>query len=346
MKRSIGKITTSVNLIFSTNVKSVRITVMSRDITEGISVISKENSLETQIPPFALLGPFMMVVTLTTLLINPVHLQLSLPLIALTGISLCWKWKIQGLFASLALLTVTLFYKLFFSSPPERVFWDILSSVALGLSFSIIALCYKEIEEILGKTQQESASIIQKFSNVNENARLLEDQRNQELHEEIAKGKELQQKLNELERQLNEQIASSLSSEQTSEKMREKMNNVSLQNESLLRELFQKRHECEKLLKELGEQAELTQMALENQKKTFEASIERLQQELIAVQTSKVEIVPSAEVLAPSEMVSPSAHETAKERSKSKSKRARRLTIGQILSCPGGQNLMPLLSNQ
>ncbi|MBA3603188.1 MAG: hypothetical protein H0W50_06010 [Parachlamydiaceae bacterium] len=229
-------------------------------------MISKENSLEKQVQSLALIGPFMLLVTLITLLISPSHQQLHLPLIAVSGILICWKWKMQGLFSSLALLTIALFYQLFFNSPPERIFWELLVAAAIALTFSITALSFKEVEEVLCEAQQESTSTKHQFHNLNDQIQKLEEQCNSELNhvnQDTAKSELLRKKL-------DEQIALTQASEQVAEKIREKMNGISLQNESLLRELFQKRHECDKLSHSLAEQIELTQMELDDQKKAYE----------------------------------------------------------------------------
>ncbi len=230
-------------------------------------MISKEKSLGKQVQSLALIGPFMLLVTLTTLLISPTHQQLYLPLIAVSGILICWKWKLQGLFSSLALLAIALFYQVFFNSPPERIFWELLVAAAIALTFSITALSFKEVEEVLCEAQQDSTSTKQQFHNLNVQIQRLEEKSsnglNQVNQETAAKSELLQQKL-------DEQIALTHASEQVTEKIREKMNGISIQNESLLRELFQKRHECDKLSQGLAEQIELTQMELDDQKKAYE----------------------------------------------------------------------------
>lgn len=241
---------------------------------------SRENSLTKLVQSLALLGPFMMMVTLTALLISPVHQQLYLPLLALIGIPLCWKWKYSGLWASLALLSAILFYQLFFSSSPERIFWELLVAAALALTFAITALSYKEVEEVLIEVHHTSTSNMQSFLEANERAQLLEERHLQELHHEIAKSKQFEQKL-------NEQVTLTQTNEEAAERLRDKMNVISLQNESLLRELFQKRHECEKLSQEIKDQVELSQMELDDQKKAYqslkeerEAFAERNQKEI------------------------------------------------------------------
>ncbi|MBA3284461.1 MAG: hypothetical protein H0U27_05300, partial [Nitrosopumilus sp.] len=226
-------------------------------------MISKEYSLEKQVQSLALIGPFMLLVTLTTLLISPSHQQLYLPLIALSGILICWKWKVQGLFTSLALLAIALFYQLFTNSSPEKIFWELLVAAAVALTFSITALSFKEVEDVLCEAQQNSTTAKQEFQNLNEHIQQLEAQRNNGLNQDTTNIKHLNQKL-------EEQIALTQASEEVIEKVREKMNGISLQNESLLRELFQKRHECDKLSQNLAEHIELTQMELDDQKKAYE----------------------------------------------------------------------------
>lgn len=197
------------------------------------------NILEEQAGLWTQLGPFIMLVTLAILLINPVHQSLLIPMSSLIAIPVCWKWKVRGLSVALSCLAVVFIYQ-FLNSKPEIIFWELMLTVSAALTYSITAFCSLEVEELFKKRQQESTSKLQEFLGINEKMQLAEEQKAKEIGLALAKADLLQQKL-------NEQISLLQACEEGSAATREKMGNIAAQNENLLRELFQKRHECDKL---------------------------------------------------------------------------------------------------
>lgn len=116
-----------------------------------------EQKIESQVQFWALLGPFVTSLTFILLLLKASG-DWQMPLVGLTGIVLCWQWRIKGLAGSLVLLLAFLTYHGFYVHSAD-LYWNIGISVSLALSFAITALSFDEItsmvmplhKEILGK---------------------------------------------------------------------------------------------------------------------------------------------------------------------------------------------------
>lgn len=204
---------------------------------------AEENALENQKGLWTLLGPIILLVTLTILLINPVHQSLLIPLISLAAIPACWKWKMRGLSIALGCLAILFVYQ-FLKSTPGIIFWELMLTLSAALTYTITAFCSLEVGELFKQQQKDSISELQEFQGIHEKMHLAEEQKFKEIGLALAKVELMQQKL-------NEQTALLQTREEEVSITREKIGNIAAQNENLLRELFQKRHECDKLVRQL-----------------------------------------------------------------------------------------------
>ncbi len=177
------------------------------------------------------------------MLLNPLQQNLLIPGIALISFPLCWKWKTRGLYAALSLLGCVLLYHLW-TAPSEKIFWDLLLGAAAALTFTITTLCSQEVAALISPLQEEAFSRQQNLLEANEKIQELEKKLEESISGEIAHAKLFQQKLNEADLRVH-------ASEKASFVIRDKSAAIAAQNESLLRELFQKRHEYEKLLQQM-----------------------------------------------------------------------------------------------
>jgi hypothetical protein len=235
-------------------------------------VNTEKTSLLEQVGFWSLLGPFIMLVTLTILLLNPLQQNLVIPGIALISLPLCWKWKNRGLYTALSLLGCVLLYQLW-NAPSEQIFWDLLLGAAAALTFTITMLCSQEVDALISPLQEEAFSRQQNLLEANEKVQELEKQLEVSIAGEIANAKLFQQKLNEADMRVH-------ASEKASLVVRDKSAAIAAQNESLLRELFQKRHEYEKLLQQMQSYEAEKQMQQASSHET-EKEVEILQLETV-----------------------------------------------------------------
>lgn len=238
----------------------------------GISLNAKQKQLENRIEAWTIAGPLIMVLTLLVVLINPLYHQLSLPVIALLGLICCWKWKIPGLALSLTILFSFSIYQLI--QYPDKILWNASLSSAIGLTFCITALSYKEISTIFSEMSEEELVKQQNLKFADEKVIALEKRAQEaektlknhtqilqdQLAEKIASLKSyetLHTKSREDVLLLNNQLAekhNTLKSYETLITMaREEVLHINKQNESLAQELHKLRNQSELLRQEFEE---------------------------------------------------------------------------------------------
>jgi hypothetical protein len=216
-------------------------------------VNAEGNSIEKQTVLCTLLGPFILLITLSILLINPVHHFPLTPLVSLFAIAACWQWQMRGLIGALVCLAAIFVYQ-FLNSAPEAIFWELLLTVSVALTLSITALCSLDVQELFKQHSLESLETTSKLQDflamkekmqwANDKILQVEMDKANEIRLALAEADELQQKLM-AQKVLLQKCEEEFSATQ------EKMRNIISQNENLLRELFQKRHECDKLNRQL-----------------------------------------------------------------------------------------------
>lgn len=206
---------------------------------------AKEKKLERQVEIWTLLGPFIMIMTLTVILIKPTHHQLYIPLAALIGIPICWKWKLPGFVVSLGILSALMTYQSLYTSH-DFILWDFLLGIAVALTFAVTALSFKEVEAVLRNIQSESSARLQSFIMAGEKIKALETKNESELAIQLSRINVLQDNLTEKARQLQ-------SYEQIVNVAREELLHTIRQNEAFQQEVFNTRHELALLEQKLEE---------------------------------------------------------------------------------------------
>jgi chromosome segregation ATPase len=120
-----------------------------------------ERKVENQVQFWALLGPFVVLLSIAILLFK-VSDHWYIPLSALVGIPLCVKWQMKGMAASLVLLSILLLSNYQDLELGER-YWHIGLSLAMAFSFIILTLSLEEAQGLLQKLQLESDSRLENF---------------------------------------------------------------------------------------------------------------------------------------------------------------------------------------
>lgn len=110
-----------------------------------------EKIIERQLPYATLLGPLVILAALFIIIIKVAPNEAYIPLVALIGVLLCWKWKLQGMAAAICLLAATVFYR--YQGDP---LWHIGMASSLALAFLITALSFEEVDAQLSTRQSES----------------------------------------------------------------------------------------------------------------------------------------------------------------------------------------------
>jgi hypothetical protein len=126
-----------------------------------------EKKVERQLQFWAILGPFVLLLSLFILLFKVSDNQWYFALSSVVGIPLCLKWKMRGLAGSLLFLfcMTLLSYQ---DIPLEERYWHIGMSMALALSFVILTLSIEEVQGVLGELQNESQSRLEHLFKLDE----------------------------------------------------------------------------------------------------------------------------------------------------------------------------------
>lgn len=116
-----------------------------------------ENRLDQHIRFWAVLGPFLMLMTLFVMVIRSTPEDLYIALSILIGLPICWKWKHTGLALAFAFLGSGLVLSVIYG-PLEDRFWYFGISLATAMAFVVTSLSLEEVAALIGNLQFESKS--------------------------------------------------------------------------------------------------------------------------------------------------------------------------------------------
>lgn len=117
--------------------------------------------IETQVQFWSLLGPFLLLLSITVLLFK-VSAHWYFPVSALIGIPLCLKWKMKGM--AVALCTLLLFSGIGYQNLElDDRYWHVGLSIAMAFSFIVMTLSLEEVQGLVAKLERESQSRLDNF---------------------------------------------------------------------------------------------------------------------------------------------------------------------------------------
>lgn len=108
---------------------------------------SLEQQCETRMSFWTILGPLMILSSLTTLFFKSSPYHWLLACTAFTALILCWKWKWSGLVVSLSGLAIVI-TMLFQKAPLLDLYWYAGFGISLGASLIIATLAWEELEPL------------------------------------------------------------------------------------------------------------------------------------------------------------------------------------------------------
>lgn len=195
-----------------------------------------EKNVELQVQLWALAGPIIAVATLATLLFEGSGHTLYLSWTLLAGIIVSWKWKVRGLVGALSALALVVGYR-YLETPIDERLWHLGMAVAIALTFIITALTFEEIESLVGGLQQESSSRLKSLLQLDEKLETVQSKLAEEKEQLAARVAEQEEKIASYERLVSF--------------TREEILSTHAQQEKLLQELFDRRHEVARLKEEI-----------------------------------------------------------------------------------------------
>ena len=131
----------------------------------------KSDKLTFQVKFWALIGPFICLLSLFVFFVKGTTTPTHLPVVLLLGVPLCWKWKLKGFAGSIALLCSLLFY--YYSDIPlDERFWHLGMGISTAMSLLITALSFEEVEALIDGMKVESRSRLENLWKVDEKLQL------------------------------------------------------------------------------------------------------------------------------------------------------------------------------
>lgn len=125
-----------------------------------------EKKIENQVQFWSLLGPFLILLSVTVLLFK-VSSHWYFPVAALIGLPLCVKWKMKGMAAALSCL---LFFSVlaYQNLELDERYWHVGMVLAMAFSFIVLTLSLEEVQNLVDKLQIESQSRLDNFLRLDE----------------------------------------------------------------------------------------------------------------------------------------------------------------------------------
>jgi len=131
----------------------------------------KSDKLTFQVKFWALIGPFICLLSLFVYFVKGTTTPTYLPLVLLMGVPCCWKWKLKGFAGSVALLCLLLFYY-YGDIPLDDRFWHLGMGISTAMSLLITALSFEEVEVLIDGIKLESRSRLENLWKVDEKLQL------------------------------------------------------------------------------------------------------------------------------------------------------------------------------
>lgn len=192
---------------------------------------SNSGSIERQVTFWSLLGPFFLLMATAVLILHASNLSaLVYPPLVLLGLPLCWRFRIKGMAATLALFIAALAIRYPDITVQER-FWEVGITLSYSLGIFVTAFSLEEVANLVQSLSLESKSRLENLLRLDE------------------KLKRLRERLDQERQMLSQQVQSL---EQAKEKQDSKVSGYLKLTAILKEELKQCRSREDQLLQELG----------------------------------------------------------------------------------------------
>jgi len=134
-----------------------------------------EKKIDRQVQFWAVLGPFILTVTLLVSFMAPSLFQKWLAAAGAGGIPLCWRFKLRGLAGAAGALL--LLYSYFaFEMPLEQLIWNGGLALSTLLAFAVTALSLEEVEGLIGNLELQSKSRLDQLWRLDEKLKELQEE--------------------------------------------------------------------------------------------------------------------------------------------------------------------------
>ncbi|MCB1135135.1 MAG: hypothetical protein KDK78_02600, partial [Chlamydiia bacterium] len=133
----------------------------------------KTANIESQIQIWALLGPFVLLLSFVLGFYKLSSQHYYLALIPIVAIPLCLRWRAVGMLAAPVVATVLVFF-LYGSLPQSERYWLVGMAMTVSLGMIVTALAMEEVRGLVGCLRQESSSRLENLLRLDEKLRSAE----------------------------------------------------------------------------------------------------------------------------------------------------------------------------
>lgn len=197
-----------------------------------------EKNVEQQVKFWALIGPFISLLTLLVSIMRETPFQTPFSLAVVVSIPLCWKWKLRGFAIAMGALWAIYAYHVMDLEPAMQL-WSAGIGIAASLSLLATALSYEEVSTLIDSMQIESKSRLDSMLSLDEKLKLVHDRN-------LLDQEGLKNTIKELEREKVELADCVEASEKTVLVVRQELASTHSKVEELLQELYTARSQYAK----------------------------------------------------------------------------------------------------
>lgn len=209
----------------------------------------KEKNLQQQVQFWALVGPFISLLTILVSFMKYSPMQYTFATVMIVAIPVCWKWRMRGFAISMGVLMALVAYQFMDMNFDQRI-WVGGISLAFSLSLLSTALSFEEISSLMDSMQVESKSRLDSMLRLDEKFKQVSDQYQGE-------ERQLKDKLQEQENEIAQLKNRASASEKLAQVVREELAATHKRNDEILQELYNARNKsslAERKMIELEEQ--------------------------------------------------------------------------------------------
>lgn len=199
-------------------------------LERGYSVKITIKKIESPLSFWFMLGPLFLSFILLAVVIRSTPSQWGLPLMAMGGILLCYRWKWRGFLVASGALVALSIYQIALNRPEEWL-WNSVLTLALISSFVVTMLLMEESQGILDTLKGQSDNFNGNLLQLEE--RLSASQKKLEIERQV-----LMARIEPLKREISEKDEKLQSYDKLVSIVREELASAHLRHEKLLQDLF------------------------------------------------------------------------------------------------------------
>jgi DNA repair exonuclease SbcCD ATPase subunit len=192
----------------------------------------KGDKFSFQVQFWAIIGPFISLLTLFVFLVKGSVTPGYLPLLLLIGVPLAWMWKLKGFTVSVVVLSIVLIFH-YGEIPLEERFWHLGMGISIAMCLLITALSFEEVGALIEGLKVESRSRLENLWKVDERLQFAEG----ELKKKKERIKELNIKVRSYQKLLDSSTEELVDLRTSQDNLKEELTRITKEKEEIEEEV-------------------------------------------------------------------------------------------------------------